>query len=924
MTYLLTVPLKRGSDTDVIGPLRRWIQATFGSSDTPEDIAESLLTLQKMRQGVVKLTERGESGLNSTSNYLDQITALEAKIPLNEVQIVFKWKDAFDRGGIFGGKISLSLSSIAYERVCVLFNVGAFNSGVAADQNLESTEGLQKATRMLQSAAGIFAHLKDTVVGAIQTDPTPDLEPETLSVVADLMLAQAQEMVTLKAISDNMRSAIVAKLCSQCEDMFSNVMRSMQREAVRSLWDSEWLPNVSGKQAIYKGLAQYHQSKVCAEQKEIGEEIARLEYAKRLLSTGIERGQPGLCNAKEWLRKVDRDLTEAKKNNDFIYHERIPEERTLAAVAKAAVAKPTLPLPARLGNASAALLFDALVPVAVHQACETYESRKTEVSRREVGKLKEATVLMNELLSSMNLPAALEDTKGNELPQSLKDKADSVKDSGGADTLTKLIQELPELLTRNTEILDESERLLKEEKESDEKLRTQYKERWSRTPSDKLTSTFNQNASKYRTIINNATQADAVVKQKFETHRANIEALSGGAAGLQNCVPGAAGSANSVSALPIVATLRRQMEEVEGIKNAREVIEAELKNAKPEMRSVFMDAYQKEGMVPEQISTDSLSRVFGPLQNQVEDSIKSQETLMDEVQKNYEVFTEQRSGNGGESGRDEKMKQLAAAHDAYFELKGNLQEGMKFYNDLTQLLVTFQTKVNDFCFARKTEKDELLKDLTSAMSNLTMAPAPQAPAYHAPPTGDASGAGAGKTPPPRPAPPRPAPPAAAAAPNPYAGAPTTAPSAAAPTQPAGQPPANPYAGAPQQQQQQQPNPYAGAPQQQQQPNPYAGAPPGAYPPPQQGAGAPPQPLPYPVQPNMPYPAQQPCGYNPYGGAAPAYPGYQAPPQGAYPPQGYPPQQPPPQGYQAYPPQQQQPPQYPPQQQPPGGYWPKPN
>ena len=63
---------------------------------------------------------------------------------------------------------------------------------------------------------------------ALQSDPTPDLEPDTLSVVADLMLAQAQEIVTLKAISDSMKDAIVAKLCSQCDDMFSSVMRSMQ------------------------------------------------------------------------------------------------------------------------------------------------------------------------------------------------------------------------------------------------------------------------------------------------------------------------------------------------------------------------------------------------------------------------------------------------------------------------------------------------------------------------------------------------------------------------------------------------------------------------------------------------------------------------------------------------------------------------
>lgn len=35
----------------------------------------------------------------------------------------------------------------------------------------------------------------------------------------ELMVAQAQEMVVLKAIMDNMKDQVIAKLCAACEEL---------------------------------------------------------------------------------------------------------------------------------------------------------------------------------------------------------------------------------------------------------------------------------------------------------------------------------------------------------------------------------------------------------------------------------------------------------------------------------------------------------------------------------------------------------------------------------------------------------------------------------------------------------------------------------------------------------------------------------
>lgn len=68
--------------------------------------------------------------------------------------------------------------------------------------------------------------------------------------------------------------------------------------------------------------------------------------------------------------------------------------------------------------------------------------------------------------------------------------------------------------------------MMDDEERDDKQMRDYFKERWTRTPSAKLTVQLREEGSKYRHILDNATNADGIVKEKYNTHRRALEILS--------------------------------------------------------------------------------------------------------------------------------------------------------------------------------------------------------------------------------------------------------------------------------------------------------------------------------------------------------------------------------------------------------------
>lgn len=716
MTQFIGIPLKKTSEVDLTKSLKQLISTYYGSD---ENYTESVDQLDKLRK---EATFKGIEGKSTTTltalqRYYDQLKLFSGKCPINEVPINFKWKDAFDKTSysFLGSSSSLIVQSLAYERVCILFNLAASYSDIAAtalNEDIHNEHALQLAAKYFQLSSGIFWSLKSDAPAALgQRTPQTDLNPSILDILHYLMLAQAQEAILVKAVQNNMSDISLSKLASQCSDYYSESYKLIQ--IVKSIWpEKEWFNQIYAKQLAYSAISDFHQSAVAGPAKKFGEEIAWLMHA--IESFKQAEAKSALSEfLQTYQKKIIRRHEEAVKENDFIYHARVPEYRLLDSVDRFSLVKPA-PIPTKFLPESNDL-FEGLLPLRVQQAWQKLESRKQEIAGAEVASIQEATTTLNGILASLNLPASLEDAPGVDLPQSLQDKSKYVRQKGGVNYVSKLISELPDLLRRNMEIIEEVEQSIRNEEGRDDAERQKFgKDKWSRTPSSVLNKAWKEYVEKYRNIIKNAIQADEKVKEKFKIHEREIALLSSDSkSAIADAIPSGY-QGHNYSSSPCVLRLKELMQEVNSLKYARDELETKFKNANFEsLKNKFIETVNNEGTLNDTaMIAEAIGSVFGPLMKEARESKDRQEALVKEIRSTNDDFVELKGGSqSSASQRDEFFSRLAAAHDSFNDLLRHLQEGTKFYNDLTQLLVSLQSKVDDYCYARKTESEELLKTL---------------------------------------------------------------------------------------------------------------------------------------------------------------------------------------------------------------------
>lgn len=257
-----------------------------------------------------------------------------------------------------------------------------------------------------------------------------------------------------------------------------------------------------------------YQSQVCKSEKNLGEEIVRLMYAIDLFKAAQQR----INKSKFFFYFVYRAecwLTEAREN---ISAEIVLPRREYLAEIGTTDATISSPLDKPMSSKFVDM-FKELLPISVHQALATYEIRRHKFVNTEILKLREATQRFNTIVTCSNLPAAIEDTRGIEVPMSISFKASYIREAGGIENIEYFLEQFSDLLRRNSKKVQEIEEMLLEDLNFDGRLKEKIADKWPGLASSLLTDQLLINIKKYRTVIDTALAAEIDIQQQFAEHR---------------------------------------------------------------------------------------------------------------------------------------------------------------------------------------------------------------------------------------------------------------------------------------------------------------------------------------------------------------------------------------------------------------------
>ncbi|XP_019391387.1 PREDICTED: rhophilin-2 isoform X2 [Crocodylus porosus] len=257
---LVPLGLKETKEVDFTIPLKDFILEHYSedSSEYEDEIAD----LMDLRQAC-RTPSRDEAGIEMLISYFNQLGFIENRFfpPTRHMGILFTWYDSFTG-------VPVCQQNLSLEKASILFNIGALYTQIGTRCNRQTQSGLENAVDAFQRAAGILNYLKETFTHT----PSYDMSPAMLSVLAKMMLAQAQECVfeqiSLPGIRNEFFTLVkMAQEVAKVGEVYMLVDTAMNQAPVKENIPYSWSKLAQIKSDHYKALAHYFVATILSDHK---------------------------------------------------------------------------------------------------------------------------------------------------------------------------------------------------------------------------------------------------------------------------------------------------------------------------------------------------------------------------------------------------------------------------------------------------------------------------------------------------------------------------------------------------------------------------------------------------------------------------------------------------------------------------------
>ncbi|ETN69566.1 BRO1-like domain protein, partial [Necator americanus] len=353
--------------------------------DDPSKYDNAISEIMTMKQNVSNSYADVETAC-LLKRYYAQLLMMKNRFPMEEgdpIKVLFCW---YDRAMEIAH--SATYDDVGFELACVMYNIGAVHACIAANESRENEDSIKNAFMHYQYAAWPLQHLRDKLNASKYA--SVDFDKELLTFFVNVLLAQAQECLLEKSLIDHRSNLVVAKLAIHLRDRYQECLRHIENsnlgDYVSSHKYKQWSRTCAIKSEMYGAIAMIHMGCQADDEKKMGARYGYYKIANEhlmaILKLAEKEDRDTMKASISFLADVvGNKLNNAKKENEFIYHDRVPGNEELCKDLEGLCKVRPLsfdPLDPSVGGED---LFSGLLPSGVVKAVSEYEEEKTRLKR---------------------------------------------------------------------------------------------------------------------------------------------------------------------------------------------------------------------------------------------------------------------------------------------------------------------------------------------------------------------------------------------------------------------------------------------------------------------------------------------------------------------------------------------------------------